>query len=358
MRVQEALEFMLSKKNLARDQFLAGNINPQMYIPIKALLQHEYLQNICATETAVVMAATRSTRLGIDQAQTMVRPILKSKRNVIIIRDLPVGTTEAEIRDLFSGGPHSDRLKEVKPEVNNTWFVKFGLNECQDVVLWLRSQTLRGSPVNAAIKSEHFLRGFFPIQQLPREVPPPEMGYTMPMAPAPMEYLDMTQGVPPPNFEGGMNWGAMPQVPMGPQPPGFWQPWGKRYQPPPLIFTSETTLASSSMPIVAQQASTLAPGILDNVGMPDHNKGKDKWGKSKGRGGGWEDWSKDKGGKGGKSSWGYPAEDARDRWKGGKKGVHEGRERADGKTRLPPRVIEQEAASSGNAAPRDRKSVV
>merc|ERR1719356_667703 len=179
-RVQEVLESMLSKKNLARDQYLAGNMNPQMYIPIGALLQHAQLQETGATQAAVVEAATRSTRLGIDSDQTMVRPILKSKRNVIIVRDVPEGTTEAEIRELFAAGPHADRIKEVKPEVNNTWFIKFGTNDVQDVALWLRSQKLKGQPVNAAIKSEHFLRSFYPMHPpAEAEVATPQMGWDM-----------------------------------------------------------------------------------------------------------------------------------------------------------------------------------
>ncbi|CAK0863032.1 unnamed protein product, partial [Prorocentrum cordatum] len=67
-----------------------------------------------------------------------------------------------------------------------------------------------------------------------------------------MEFLDMSSL---PDFDSGaVDWSAMPpigafmggkgmplpQAPIGLQPPGFWQPWGERYQPPPLVFTSET----------------------------------------------------------------------------------------------------------------------
>merc|ERR1719183_1464753 len=95
----------------------------------------------------------------------MVRPLLKSKRNVIILRDMPDNTTEENVKEIFAGGPYAEKLASVKPEVNNTWFVKFNLDEgTQDVVLWLRSQQFQGRPVNASIKSEHFLRSFYPIQ--------------------------------------------------------------------------------------------------------------------------------------------------------------------------------------------------
>merc|ERR1719387_1687265 len=107
----------------------------------------------------------------------MVRPLLKSKRNVVILRDVPDGTTEEEVRGLFVGGPFADKVSSVKPDVNNTWFVKFNLDEgTQDAVLWLRLQQFKGRPVNAAIKSEHFLRSFYPLH-LAGAGPPPQMEY-------------------------------------------------------------------------------------------------------------------------------------------------------------------------------------
>lgn len=248
--VQETLEVLLSKKNLVCDQFLAGSMNPQMYIPISTLLAHGRLEHIGATEEDVVAAATRSTRLGIDESRTMVRPLLKSKRNIIIMRDVPEGTTESEMRELFSEAPHADRLKDMKPEVNNTWFVKFNLDEgTQDVVLWLRSQKLKGKPVNAAIKSEHFLRSFFPLQ-LPNQgmpqVPYPPMNGNydgIGWADVPQQNQGMGgMGMPGDGFSGPGAGGlimpmmqAGPPLPSGPQPPGFWQPWGARDQPAALM---------------------------------------------------------------------------------------------------------------------------
>mmetsp|Transcript_9227 Transcript_9227/g.17493 ORF Transcript_9227/g.17493 Transcript_9227/m.17493 type:complete len:519 (-) Transcript_9227:229-1785(-) len=391
--VQEALEAMLSKHNLVRDQFLAGNMNPQMYIPISVLLAHEKLGSVGATEASVIAAATRSTRLGIDDHQSMVRPLLKSKRNVVILRDIPSDATEHDIRELFVGAPHAELIVSVKPEVNNTWFVKFKLDEgTQDVVLWLRSQKFRGQPVNAAIKSEHFLRSFFPLQLAGPPMPP--MGYQgLPRPP-----MDFGGAPPPPPIQdySGMGWPGMnggeamafagkgmagkPGMPpppppqyFGPQLPGFWQPWGARLQPPPLVFLDATTPASASMPVVAQQASPMGPEILDNVtgahteegkgkmakGM-EKGKGKEwgkggKWGEEMGKGGKWGDekgyrgkpgdevygkgkfgddkggkgkWADDKGGKG-KAPWGAwaktnaepePQADKGARRKGGRSG--------------------------------------
>lgn len=331
--VQEALEAMLSKHNLVRDQFLAGNMNPQMYIPISVLLAHEKLGSVGATEASVIAAATRSTRLGIDDHQSMVRPLLKSKRNVVILRDIPSDVTEHDIRELFVGAPHAEMIVSVKPEVNNTWFVKFKLDEgTQDVVLWLRSQKFRGQPVNAAIKSEHFLRSFFPLQLAGPPMPP--MGYQG-MPRPPMEFGGQPPPPPPIQDYGGMGWPGMnggdsgmafagkgmagkPGMPppppqyFGPQLPGFWQPWGARLQPPPLTFLDSTTPASASMPVVAQQASPMGPEILDNLTSASTEEGKGKLGKGTekgkgkefGKGGKWFDEKGYRGKPGGDEAWG------------------------------------------------------
>mmetsp|Transcript_10463 Transcript_10463/g.18883 ORF Transcript_10463/g.18883 Transcript_10463/m.18883 type:complete len:290 (-) Transcript_10463:69-938(-) len=259
--VQEVLEYLLSKKNLVRDQILASSMNPQMYIPIAVLVSHDMIQQIHASEEDIVAAASKSAKLSIDEDRTMVRPLLKSKRNVIILRDVPSETSEQDIRTIFDGEPCGQRIVSVKEEVNNTWFVKFDLDSSgtQDVVLWLRSQTFKGKPLNAAIKSEHFLRSFYPATGEATMPAPADMG--PPLEEQNLEDVAAYDSVAPPGLEGlGAAWpGALPPYDMmpppgifapgmspwmqwGPQEPGYWVPWGKRKQMPPLVFSSPTTL--------------------------------------------------------------------------------------------------------------------
>jgi len=320
-KVQETLESLLSKKNLVRDQFLAGNMNPQMYIPIRVLMAHEKMSAVGATEETIARAATASTRLGIDDAKSMVRPLLKSKRNVIILRDMPDNTTEEDVAELFKSGPHAEKLVNIKAEVNNTWFVKFNLDEgTQDVVLWLRSQQCKGKPVNASIKSEHFLRSFFPLH-MPNSGPEQGgMGYPMdggmgfPMGYGPMggptEML--VEGIGPMGFDfndamkgkgKGMMPMMMPEMPPGPQPPGSWQPWGKRHQPPPMILPLKYPEPSS------QGAEKGSGGQAEkgDKGKAKGGKGagsEEKWGNEKWGNQSWGNgWNNNSNWGSGKSSW-------------------------------------------------------
>jgi len=300
-KVQESLEAMLSKKNLVRDQFLASNMNPQMYIPIFVLLQHEKLTEIEATVETVIAAATNSQRLGLDEGRTMVRPMLKSKRNVVIIRDIVEGATEDEIRNIFSDSPYSGKISSIKAEVNNTWFVKFDLDDgTQDVVLWLRSQKFKGQSINAAIKSEHFLRSFYPVDM--PSGPPPDVSnpnfHGANMGQFGFDMKGKGKGFPDvsnPNFYGasmgqfgfdmkGKGKCMMPMAPMqmqmpcSQQPPGFWQAWGARPQPVPIILplTGPTVIPTTDNEVKGKDANSWS---WDKGGK---GRGKDSKGKGKG----------------------------------------------------------------------------
>lgn len=306
-KVQEALESMLSKKNLAKDQFLASKMNQQMYIPITVLLSHTKLQGLGATHEQIAAAAARSKRLSPDADGNMVRPVLKSKRNVIILRDVPDDTTEEEILALLAGGPHADQIAHAKAEVNNTWFVKYNVDDgTQDVVLWLRSQHFKGKPVNAAIKSDLALRSFFPMNGQ-------NMGFVPPGGPGGLPGPGfahmpphMNPGMPPPEFAHGMgfpmhgkggNFGPgrpefmmPPPMPMGMQCPGYWKPWGVRAQPPPLVFSGsagDPELAPAGdfpAPPAWQKGGKWKGGKEDSgyqFGAAGKDKGDGKFGKGK-----------------------------------------------------------------------------
>lgn len=167
--VAKELERLLSKENLAEDQAIASALNPQLCVPIATLLEVESLKALTTESEVVVAAASQSQLLGLSNDNTMLRPLLKSKRNTLILRDVPEGVTEAELRDLLAKAPKTSGVQEVTPDINNTWFVVFGTeSEAQDVAWWLRSQELKGSKVSVSMKSEHFLRSFFPANPEPK----------------------------------------------------------------------------------------------------------------------------------------------------------------------------------------------
>jgi len=159
------LEDLLSKQNLAEDAFIQQHMNAQMYIPVGVLASHRNLTSVgTGVDSRTLLAAAQlSDKLGVDEDGLMIRPVLKPKRNTLILHDLPDGTTEEDLRELFNALPGDESVCSLKPDVNKTAFVTFSTDEAaQNAALWLLSQKLHGAELKCAIKSEHFLRSFFP----------------------------------------------------------------------------------------------------------------------------------------------------------------------------------------------------
>lgn len=170
--VQSRLEELLSKQSLADDAFIQQHFNAQMYIPLSVLIRHTSMQSLGASATTLLeaakAAAQQSEKVTLDKDGWMVRPILKPRRNTLILHDLPEEVTEEELVELFASSPESESFCSVKPDVNNTAFAAFKNDEsAQNAALWLRSQKLKGSVIKCAIKSEHFVRSFFPASPSP-----------------------------------------------------------------------------------------------------------------------------------------------------------------------------------------------
>lgn len=165
------LEDLLSKQNLAEDAFIQQHMNAQMYIPVGVLASHRNLTSVgTGVDSRTLLAAAQlSDKLGVDEDGLMIRPVLKPKRNTLILHDLPDGTTEEDLRELFNALPGDESVCSLKPDVNKTAFVTFSTDEAaQNAALWLRSQKLHGAELKCAIKSEHFLRSFFSCSISPR----------------------------------------------------------------------------------------------------------------------------------------------------------------------------------------------
>lgn len=164
--LQKRLEELLSKPNLEKDAYIQQHMNAQMYIPLAIVARHT---SICVLgddkiiiETAKE-AAKRSDKFSVDDDGLMVRPLLKPRRNTLILHDLPEVFPEEELKALFNSSPESEAFQSLKPDVNNTAFVSFKTDDAaQNCALWLRSQKLQGNEIKCAMKAEHFVRSFFP----------------------------------------------------------------------------------------------------------------------------------------------------------------------------------------------------
>lgn len=250
--VQKRLEDLLSKHNLAEDAYIQQHMNAQMYIPLAVLARHHSLCVLGDEEALIAAAKTaaqRSDKFGIDEDGAMVRPLLKPRRNTLILRDLPDDFPEDELRALFHTSPESESFSSLKPDVNNTAFVSFKSDEAaQNVALWLRSQKFQGAEIKCAIKSEHFVRSFFPASAGPSMQASP---YTSPQ---------QAWGYPP--------WMQVPNA------------WGSSSQPEQFSDASMGWSDSSNWAVDAMPMATQNSMPRDAKG---DGKGKSPKGKGKGR---------------------------------------------------------------------------
>ena len=115
--MQKEIEILLSKDNIAEDKLISSSINPQLYVPIKTVLKALSAKSIAADENTVRIAAGQSTELSLDETKTMVKPLLKTKRDTIILREIPDDATEADIRELLKAGPKGDVITSLSAEV-------------------------------------------------------------------------------------------------------------------------------------------------------------------------------------------------------------------------------------------------
>lgn len=249
--VQKRLEELLSKQNLAEDSYIQQHMNAQMYIPLSILARHHSLC-ILGDENAIIPAARdaaqRSDKFGIDEDGSMVRPLLKPRRNTLILRDLPDDFPEDELKELFNRSPESDAFCSLKPDVNNTAFVAFKTDEAaQNVALWLRSQKFQGAEIKCAIKSEHFVRSFFPASAGPSMQASPYMA---------------------PQQAWGYPWMQVPNAWGEAQP-------SEQFSDPAMGWTASGSWAPDGVPMAAQGSMSRDEG---------KGKGKSPKGKGKGKG--------------------------------------------------------------------------
>jgi hypothetical protein len=83
------------------------------------------------------------------------------QRNTIILRDIPADVTEEEIKNMFKG-ELLEFLEDLKPEIADTYFIKFRDEESALKAFKLvKSQTFRGKPIQGRMKAENLSRSYY-----------------------------------------------------------------------------------------------------------------------------------------------------------------------------------------------------
>eukprot|EP00435_Cladocopium_sp_Y103_P037372 s3391_g9.t2 len=91
-KIQEKLDYLMTKENLQEDSFIQMNMDAQMNIPICILAGHEKFEEMgkIVDVSSLYDAALKSENVVVDKAAMQVKPIIKSKRNTCAWPLLPL----------------------------------------------------------------------------------------------------------------------------------------------------------------------------------------------------------------------------------------------------------------------------
>jgi len=171
----ETLEDMLAPSKLGQDSELPKLMDAQMFIRFDKLKEKWFPDN---TIEQLQEAVGNSSTLVMNSDKSAVKPALKAKRTVVIIREVPESVQVADLRKLLSGFVEKPdvltHLKDLHRDDNaGMWFANFEEeSDAMEVAIWLQRQKAPWGTgnVRCAMKSDHVVRSFFPANMIPPPV--------------------------------------------------------------------------------------------------------------------------------------------------------------------------------------------
>jgi len=127
--------------------------------PIADLYKLKLVQLQKPDEDTLLSAIKESKKLNLTATGDKVRANIGQGRTILILRDLPRDVQYDQIKKLLESEELTEKLesrvKEIRPELNDTWFVRFASQEdCMTAFFWLQSNgKINGAKVKCRVKS-------------------------------------------------------------------------------------------------------------------------------------------------------------------------------------------------------------
>ena len=157
--LRQQVEFYLSRENLAHDTYLRNMMDAQNTVPLAEIVRFRKMIQICddpALLKELVPEAIADSSVCSITPEGGLRPLIKSERNTIILRDIASVTPPERVREIFSI-PDGKTVKSIRSDVGDTWFVTMESEaDAVSTMLAIRNQhiTFNGAPIKARLKSE------------------------------------------------------------------------------------------------------------------------------------------------------------------------------------------------------------
>lgn len=150
---------------LAQNPYIMSNMNDNGFVPVSLVVSYLYPSFPTITVSDIMEAVQSSDKVSVDADAQMIRPSISVERKTIILRDVPEGTTEEEIRGLFTD---LGTIESVKPSLANNWFFlstsltsRFVVMDSESTAVSalksLQTKEFKDSKIHARIKNESVL---------------------------------------------------------------------------------------------------------------------------------------------------------------------------------------------------------
>jgi hypothetical protein len=153
-RIKAQVEYYFSQQNLSKDAYMLAQMNADGYISLEVISKFKKVRHLTEDVELLVEAVSGSSVVELSEDRSMLKTSWRRPaRTTIILRDVPEGTVESDVQQLFDGT--SFGLVSARSDVGQTWFVTMASEaDAKDAVLHLLGKALKGEPVKARVKSE------------------------------------------------------------------------------------------------------------------------------------------------------------------------------------------------------------
>merc|ERR1719270_617202 len=151
--LQHQLEYYFSRENLAHDSYLMSQMDSDQFVPIAIIANFNQIKKLTNDIKLVTQVLRESPNVQVDVEGLKVRP--NHTRCTVILREIPDGTPQEEVRNLFAG-PNCPKIASCEYSLHH-WYVTFDSDEdAQKAYRYLREEVreFKGHPIMARIKAK------------------------------------------------------------------------------------------------------------------------------------------------------------------------------------------------------------